>query len=219
MLAAAVVAATVLLPTSTTLAAPADDARAVFGDWKPDGRITPCRFTRAQLVRTLTVLDGGDADAYSPGFRDEVRREIARHDAGGCRGVAPGAGSGADARRRSALRTLRITTIRPKGGLGESVTIRNAGTRAVSLRGATLRDRSGRRVRLGSGRLGAGRSLRVFTGCAKGRRKASRRGSRLHACLRRQVWKDRGDVVKVVDSRRVVVAQRGYGTLRGVSRF
>jgi len=144
-----------------------------------------------------------------------VRREIARHDAGGCRGVA----SDSPAQTRSALRGLRIKTIRPGGGLRESVIIRNSGGSAVRLTGASLRDRSGRRLKLGKGRLGARRSLRVYTGCAKNRRKAHRPGSRLYACARRRVWNDGGDVVKIVDRRGVVVAQRGYGRLRRVARF
>lgn len=213
---AAVFTAALLLSASSAVAAPADDFRAVFDDWRPDGQITDCGFTRAQLGNAAAVSSGGDFNSYAPGFRDEVAREIARHDAGGCAGIAPRSPA---ARRRSALRRLRIGTIRPRGGLKESVIIRNTGSGSVSLRGATVRDRSGRRLKLGSGRLGARRSLRVFTGCAKGRRKAYRRGSRLYACQRRTVWDDRGDVVKIVDSRRVVVAQRGYGRYRRVARF
>jgi hypothetical protein len=59
----------------------------------------------------------------------------------------------------------------------------------------------------------------VVTGCAPGRRKAKRIGSRLFACRKGRLWDDRGDVVKIVDSRGTVVAQRGYGTLRRVARF
>ena len=213
---AALFTTALLLPASSSVAAPVDDFRAVFDDWRPDGRITQCRFTRAQLGNAATVSGGFDSNYYAPGFREELGREIARQDSGSCRGIAPNSPA---ARRQSALRRLRIGTIRPRGGLKESVIIRNSGSRSVSLRRATLRDRSGRRLKLGSGRLGARRSLRVFTGCAKGRRKAFRRGSRLYACQRRTVWNDRGDVVRIVDSRRVVVAQRGYGRYRRVARF
>lgn len=219
MLAGAAVATAMLLPASSALAAPADDAREVFTDWRPDGRITACRFTRDQLGNALAVTSGVDLDYYAPGFRDEVRREIARHDAGGCRGVESDSSAAARARARSAVRRLRIASIRPRGGLRESVTIRNSGTRTLGLRGVTLRDRSGRRVKLGTGQLGARRSLRVFTGCATGRKRAHRRGSRLYACLRRRVWNDGGDVVKIVDRRDVAVAQRGYGRFRQVVRF
>ena len=199
------------------LAAPADDYRAVFRDWQPDGDVTACRFSRAQLVNARNVAATvTDFDSYAPGFREEVGRELARHHARGCTGVArPGA-----RRNRSPLRSLRIVAIRPKGGAGESITIRNGGRRAVNLKGATLRDRAGNRLRLSAaGRLGARRSLRVVTRCARARRKPARLGSRLQACGSRRLWDDRGDVVKVVDARGTVVAQRGYGRLRGVVRF
>ena len=100
------------------------------------------------------------------------------------------------------------------------MTIRNNGSRSVNIGRAPLRDRRGNRVRIPRGtRLGARSSLRVITGCARGRRRAVRRGSRLYACRRARVWDDRGDVVKVVDTRGIVVAQRGYGRLRRVVRF
>ena len=216
---AALAAAALVVPASSALAAPADDFRAVFGDWRPDGRITQCRFTRAQLVNARDVSrTTTDFDSYAPGFREEVGRELARHDAGGCKGIAPQPSRAL--RNRSALRSVRIVAIRPKGGARESVTIRNTGGRAVSLKGATLRDRAGRRVLLGSaGRLGARRSLQVISGCAPARKRPVRFGTRLFACRSGRVWDDRGDVVKVVDSRGTAVAQRGYGRLRGVARF
>jgi len=210
MLAAAAVAATVLLPAASAPAAPGD-YRAVFRDWQPDKKITPCRFTRAQLVNARRVAATvTDFDSYAPGFREEIRRQIARRDAGGC----------SRARARSALRMVRIARIRPRGGLGESVTIRNTGRRAVSLRGATLRDRGGRRLRLtGAGKLGGRRSLRVVTGCARGRTRPTRSGFSFFACRRGRLWDDSGDVVKVRDSRGTLIAQRGYGRLRGVAGF
>jgi hypothetical protein len=214
-----VTAGMLVLPISGAVASPADDAREVFADWRPDGDITSCRFTRQQLSNSLAVLGGVDLNYYAPGFREEVGREIARHDSGGCRGITPDTSGSAGARARSALRRLRIVSIRPRGGSRESVTIRNPGSTGVSLKGSTLRDRSGRRIKLGSKRLGARRSLRVYTGCAKGRKKAYRRGSRLYACSKRRVWDDRGDVVRIVDRRGVAVAQRGYGRFRRVFRF
>ena len=199
------------------LAGPNEDFLAVYNDWKPDGDVASCRFTRAQLVNARNVAAGiQDFDSYAPGFRDEVGREIARYDSGGCSGISPDT----TARNSSPLRRVRITRISPKGGKRESVTIRNRGSRSVSLRGATLRDRRGNRIRFPrSTRLRAGRSLKVITGCARGRRRPFRRGSLFWACRRKLVWDDRGDVVKLVDSRRTVVTQRGYGTYRGVRRF
>jgi hypothetical protein len=160
-----------------------------------------------------------DFDSYAPGFRAEVAREVARHDSGGCRGLtAPPASQ----RAGSALRAIRITSIRARARrrLSESVTIRNSSSRTVNIGRATLRDRRGNRIRIPRNtRLRARRSLRVITGCLRGRKRAVRRGSRLYACRRSQIWDDRGDVVKVVDTRGIVVAQRGYGTQRRVVRF
>ena len=204
------------LGAPSAVAAPNDDYREVFRDWQPDGDVAACRFSRAQLVNARDVAATvTDFDSYAPGFKDEVGREVARHDARGCSGVtAPSA-----RRNRSALRAMRIVAIKPKGGRSESVTIRNTGRRAVSLRGATVRDRAGNRVRLGPGRLGARRSLRVITGCLRSAKRPVRRGGSMYACRSRRLWDDRGDVVKVVDARRIVVAQRGYGRLRRVVRF
>lgn len=204
--------------SSSAAAAPADDLREVLRDWQPDHDIADCRFTRAQLVNARDVAGTlTDFDSYAPGFRDEVRREIVRHDGGGCRGVVL---QPSGARNRSRLRSIRIVAIKPRGGARESVTIRNAGRGAVSLKGATLRDRRGNRLRLPAvGKLKGRRSLLVVTGCARGRRRPALLGSRLFACRSRGIWDDRGDVVKVVDSGGTVVAQRGFGSLRGVPRF
>ena len=216
-LAAVCLAAIFLLPGASALAAPVDDYNAVLADWRAGGDVTPCRFTRTQLVNARNVAGTvPDFDSYAPGFREEVTQEIARHDRGGCRGVSPQ--TPASRRSRSHLRAIRITAIRPRGGSRESVTIRNTARGAVRLRGATLRDRSGKRLRL-SGRLGGRRTLRVITGCAGARRRPARLGAQLFACRSGRLWDDRGDVVKVVDARGIVVAQRGYGTLRAVARF
>lgn len=216
-LAAACLAAILLLAGASARATPAADYRAVLGDWQRDQDVTSCRFTRTQLVNARNQAAAvPDFDSYAPGFREEVAQEIARHDRGGCRGVSPQ--TPASKRNRSALRAVRITAIRPRGGSRESVTIRNTSRRAVRLRGATLRDRSGKRIRL-SGRLAGRRTLRVLTGCAGARQRPARLGSQLFACRSGRVWDDRGDVVKVVDARGIVVAQRGYGTLRAVVRF
>lgn len=196
-------------------AAPADDFRAVFADWQRDQDVTACRFTRTQLANARSAA-GGDVDGYAPGFREEVSRELRRRAGGGCRGVAPPSSQ----RGRSALRRVRIVRISPKGGLAESVTIRNSGSRSVDLAGAGLRDRSGARLRFARGtKLRGRRSLRVVTACTTGGSRPLRRGSTLFACRRKELWDDAGDVVKLVDSRGTVVAQRGYGTLRRMVRF
>ena len=216
---AAVAMAAVALMAPAAPAAPADDYRAVFADWRGDQDVTACRFSRAQLVNARDVARGvGDPDSYAPGFREEVERELARHASGGCRGVAPE--PPASQRARSSLRRVRIVRVVPRGGLGESVTIHNSGSRRVSLAGASLRDLRGARLRLPRGTMLRGRrSLRVVTGCASGATGPVRRGSSLFACRRRALWDDRGDVVKLVDPSGMVVAQRGYGTLRRIARF
>ena len=202
---------------TATQADPSDDFEAVYVDWVSDEDITDCRFARQQLVNAAIIgAAAQQVNAYDPGFAGEVRREIARHDFGGCpRPARPN-----DPRAGSRLRAVHITRIRPRGGVGESVTIRNSGPRTVNLGRATLRDRRGNRLRIPSGtRLGARRSLRIITGCDRGRRRPVRRSSRLFACRRTRVWNDRGDVVRVVDARGIVVAQRGYGAFRRVARF
>ena len=190
-------------------ATPEQDAQAVFADYKGDKDVTACNFSRAQLVNALAAAEQGDIDSYEPGFRDEVRAEIARHDAGGCSGIA-----GAKAAAK-----LKIVRIRPRRGLKEGVTIKNLGTRSVKLRGMTLRDRSGARLRLGGRRLGARKSLRVFTGCAKGRRRLVRRRSHVFVCRKRGVWNNSGDVVRLVSPSGKLLSRAGFGRFSGVKRL
>jgi len=190
-------------------ATPEEDAQAVFADYQGDNDVTACRFSRAQLVNALTVAEQNNIDSYEPGFRPEVRKEIARHDTGGCGGVAG----------VNAAASLKIVRVRPGRGLRESVTVKNRGTRTVKLRGVTLRDRGGSRVRLGRGRLAAGKSLRVFSGCAKGRNRFVRRRSRAFACRRRTVWNNGGDVVRLVGADGTLLSRAGYGSFRLVNRF
>ena len=190
-------------------ATPEQDLRSVAADYAPDSDVTPCRFSRAQLVNALNVASTvQDVDNYVPGFRDEVRGEIARHDAGGCKGA-----------KGKPVPNLRIVRIRPRRGLKESVTVKNLGRRTAKLRGITLRDRSGARVRLGGARLAPGRSLRVFTGCAKRKKRFIRLRSRVFACRKRVVWNDSGDVVRLVSAGGTLLSRAGYGRFRRVARF
>jgi hypothetical protein len=207
---ALVVLVACLAPVSVAGAAtPEDDARQVGDDYKPDADVTPCRFTRAQLVNALNVASSvQDFDNYVPGFRDEVRAEIARIDAGGCK-----------AKPAKPAANLKIVKVRPRRALRESVTVKNLGKRTAKLRGVTLRDGSGTRVRLGRARLGPGKSLRVFTGCAKGKRRFIRIRSRAFACRRRTVWNDGGDVVRLFTSGGTLLSRVGYGRFSSVQRF
>jgi hypothetical protein len=190
-------------------ATPEDDTRAVAADYGPDHDVTACRFTRAQLVNALNVTSGDpDFDNYVPGFRDEVRAEIARHDAGGCK-----------SKKAKPAANLKIVRVRAKRGLKESVTVKNLGKRTARLRGVTLRDRGGSRIKLGRARLGPGKSLRVFTGCARGKKRFIRLKSRAFACRKKVVWNDRGDVVRLVAANGTLLSRAGYGRFRSVQRF
>ena len=190
-------------------ATPEDDLRSVAGDFAADNDVTPCRFARQQLVNALNLASSiQDVDNYAPGFRDEVRAEIARHDAGGCK-VA----------RAKPAANLKIVKIRPRRGLKESVTVKNVGPRTAKLGGITLRDRGGARLRLGRARLGPGRSIRVFTGCAKGKRRFIRLKTRVFVCRKTTVWNNGGDVVRLVRSGGTLLSRVGYGRFSSVERF
>ncbi len=188
---------------------PAADFETVFEDWRRDGDIADCRYTSQQLQNALGEASKiADIDAYLPGFRDELGRELARNASGACAAKLPGAG-------------LRIVKVRAKGGpRKEYVTIKNTSRGTVGLKGLTLRDRSNHRIKFPSKlKLKRGKSLRVVSGCFKQRKRATKRRSRLYACKAKQLWNDKGDVVKLVNSRGKVIAQRGYGRFRRVARF
>lgn len=205
-----------LLGAPAASAAPIDDFRAVVTDYAPDRDVTACRFTRQQLQNARDSTPA-DVQTYVPSFIAEIDAEIRRHDTGGCRSTVVPDGSGEPGPQR--VLRLRIARIRPRGGRRESVTIANTGNRRGALRGYSLRNRAGRRVRLPRVTLRPGRALRVITGCARNRRRPARRGGRFFACARGLRWNDRGDVVKLVSPRGRVVAQRGYGSRRGARRI
>jgi hypothetical protein len=203
-------AAALIVPAAG--ADPSSDYSAVHADWDSDQVITPCRFTREQLVnaRNLSTTD----DTYT-GFRDAVDAEIRRWDTGGCGGVL-------GVTQKSA--NFKIVKVRGKVRRGskrkEYVTIKNRGGKTGNLKGWSLRDRSGHRIRFRKRlRVRPGRRLRVVTGCAKGHKRAFRRRSRYFACRKKTIWNDSGDVVKLVRPGGKVVSQRGYGRFRSVRRF
>jgi hypothetical protein len=187
-------------------AGPAEDYNAVARDYQDDGDITACRFTQTQLGNVRSQIPP-DVDAYAPGFRSEINKEINRWQSGGCPG-----GGGA-----SKTLDVRIVKVRSKGK--ESVTIKNVGNVKVNLRRYTLRDRSGHKLRFKTTRLKVGRKLRVFTGCAKGHTKAFRKGSRYYGCKKRELWDDAGDVVKLFTPGGHKLSQRGYKAFATVPRF
>ena len=183
----------------------------MHADYVDDGDITACKFTRDQLVNARNQAT--EQDTYT-NFTDEVDREIARWDSGGC----SGGGSGG---RSADFRIVAIKgKVRSRNKRKEYVTIRNKGGKAGNLKGWSLRDRSGHRIRFRKSlRVRAHRRLRVITGCAKGRKRAVRRGARYYACRKRLIWNDRGDVARLISPRGLRVSQRGFGRFKGVARF
>lgn len=112
--------------------------------------------------------------------------------------------------------TLRIVGLRARGkARREWVTIENVSRQAVPLRGHSLRDRSGRRIRFGQRlRLRPDVRLRVVTGCLAGRRGAFRRRTRFYACRKRELWNDAGDVVRLLDPSGRLISRRAYGRFK-----
>jgi len=77
----ALLAALVLAPAAS--AGPIEDFQAVGADYRADGNVTPCRFTRQQL-QNAKASTPSDVAMYAPGFVSEVNAEIRRWKAGGC---------------------------------------------------------------------------------------------------------------------------------------
>jgi hypothetical protein len=77
--------------SSAALAGPDDDYRAIKRDWARDQRITPCRWTVAQLenARGRLTYDDGYSD-FPEAVRAEIRRQRSGHPCPGAR-LAPGA--------------------------------------------------------------------------------------------------------------------------------
>jgi len=197
---------------------PSSDYAAVRNDYSAHGGdITACKFSRARLVNARSRITP-DVDTYDPGFRDEVNREIRRWDNGGCKGSTGGGGGSS---RKADFRIAALKgKVRGRNKRREYVTIRNRGGKAGNLKGWSLRDRSGHRIRFRKRlRLRAHRRLRVVTGCAKGHRRAFRRGARYFACRRRTIWNDRGDIARLVSPRKRIVSQRGFGRFRAIRKF
>jgi hypothetical protein len=203
------------------VAGPNEDFSAVGKDYLPDQKITPCAFTREQLVNALAVADtyGNDADYYAPGFRDAIRAEIKRWDDGGCAApvkkpdVNPAVavfGSGA---------RLKITVIKARGGAQkESVIFKNIGTRTIPLGGLKVVTNGGRRITLPTYRLGSARSFRVVPGCARKHKKRARVKATIFNCQKKQFLSDKNGLVQLKSSN-VVLSQYGYGSFSKNKRF
>jgi hypothetical protein len=182
-------------------ASPQEDNEAIVKDFARDRKITPCLFAQGQLENARMLLTA-DADAYTPGLRDALNREIKRWKDGDCRGKLP---AGVD---------VRIVRIHARGGpKKESVTLKNFGRATVSLRRFVLRDADDHAIRFKKTTIKPGRSIVVVTGCRRGHSGALRKGSRYYACRKTQFWDDAGDVVELVNPKGALVSRKRYGTL------
>ncbi len=177
--------------------AAADDVNAVLKDFQADGAITPCLFTKKQLENAKSQIPA-DSNIYAPELKIEINNEIGRWEAGGCSGATSGSAAG-----------LQIVKAKGKGGARkEYVTIKDAGSRKVNLKGYALRNTAGKKLRFKTVKIAKGKTLRVITGCAKGKRTASRTGKRYNACKKKQHWKDKGDVAELLNKSGTVLARR-----------
>lgn len=193
----AVLVAAVLAPSAA--GSPAGDLKSVLQDHSRDQKITPCRFTKGQLESARTQVSD-DIETYATGIRGAIGREIKRWRDGGCMG------------RGASSSKLRIVSIKASGGpRKESVTIKNIGRKAISLRGYALRDAGDHTLKFRSTKLRAGRALQVITGCRKGHKSAVRRGSRYYACRKTEVWDDAGDTVELLGRGGGLLATKTYG--------
>jgi hypothetical protein len=191
----AVLAAAVLAPAAADGSAAADLA-AMTRDYTRGQRITPCRFTKHQLEGARSKI-GQDIASYAAGIDVAIAREIKRWKNGGCAGRHP-------------VR-VRIVAVAPQGAAGaESVTIKNIGSKTVSLRGYALRDADDHTLRFGATKLKKGRKLRVVTGCHRGHSSAVRRDSRYYACRATAFWDDTGDVVQLLGPGGGLLSQKRY---------
>ncbi len=192
----AVLVGAVLAPSAA--GSPAGDLKSVLRDYSRDEKITPCRFTQGQLESARAQISP-DVETYAKGIRPAIVREIKRWEDGGCKG------------RGASASKLRIVAIKARGGpRRESVTIKNSGRKAVSLRGFALRDAADHTLKFRSTKLAAGRRLQVITGCRKGHKSAVRRGSRYYACRSNEVWDDAGDTVELLGRGGGLLAQKTY---------
>jgi hypothetical protein len=195
-IAAGLVAAAVLAPAAA--GSPEADLASVGNDYARDEKVTPCRFTQAQLESARGQITE-DVETYAKGLRAAIVREIKRWKDGACKGKRGGAGN------------LRIVGVQARGGAQtESVTIKNAGKKAVDLRGYALRDAADHTLKFRKTKLAAGRKLRVLTGCRSGQTSAVRRGTSYYACRKNEVWDDAGDTVELLGPGGGLLAKKTY---------
>jgi hypothetical protein len=190
-----VLLAAVLAPSAS--GSPAADASAIGADFGRDGKLTPCRFTVAQLKAARSQISG-DLDAYARGLRPAISAELKRWKNHKCRG-------------KSAVGTLKIVTIKAQGGATEeSVTIKNVSKKAIELRGYALRDAGDHTLKFTKTKLKAGRTLKVITGCREGHKSAVRRGTGYYSCRQNEIWDDAGDTVELLGRGGGLLAKKTY---------
>ncbi len=208
---AAAVAVVAGLAAVPALASPQTDFNNVYGDWKPDLVITPCRWSQAELESAYSVANGNPDFQYETEFVDDTRAEINRWKSGGCAGVQP-----ESVRKKSALFGARIVKVRGKGGAArETVTIRNGTKKTLSFRKASVTNLKGKGFYFPARfKLKRGRTVVVHVSCAKGKRRQSFTARTVWLCGTRGLFRDRGDLARLSDSKLLVVSQRGFGTER-----
>jgi hypothetical protein len=196
---------------SPAAATPQSDFDAVYGDWKKDLVITKCDWSQAQLQNAYDIARSNPDFQYETKFVDDTQTEITRWKTGGCSGIQP-----RSVRKKSPLYGVRIVAVRGKGGAArETVTIRNRAGKRLSFRKASLTNLRGHgfyfpaRFKLAKG----GRAV-VHTGCAKGKRRATFTKRAVWLCSKRGIFRDRGDLARLADSKLLVVSQRGFGSER-----
>jgi hypothetical protein len=176
----------------------------VFRDYQADGRITPCYYSTATLNQALSQIPT-DTDRYNPDFREKLTAERNRVASGAC---------GTSGQAPARLRIVRVRAnppgpdSRPAALRREYVTIRNAGTVSVKLRGWAIANGRNRFHTFRNGTLGAGRSLNLRSG--RGRT----RGTSYYWNSRREVWRNRGDQAKLYAPGRHLVQRYRYGNFR-----
>lgn len=192
-------------------ASPQSDFDAVYGDWKKDLVITPCAWSQAQLQTAYDVAQSNPDFQYETRFSDDTQAEIKRWKSGGCAGVQP-----LSVRKKSPLYGVRIVSVHGRGGAAkETVTIRNRRGKRVSFRKASLTNLKGGGFYFPPRfKLAKGRTAVVHVGCAKGKRRATFTKRAVWFCSRKAIFRDRGDLARLADSKLLVVSQRGFGTER-----
>lgn len=184
-------------------ASPTADLNAIVKDFTSGRNITACLFTQAQLEAARAQL-GPDANAYAPGLGEAISREIKRWKDGDCSRKRIAAAKGSD---------VRIVKVASKGGArSESVTLRNYGSKTVSLKGYLLRDAGDHAIKFIKTTIKPRRSVVVVTGCRKGSKKAVRKGTRYYACRSKEFWDDAGDIIELVNAKGGLLSMKTYGT-------